>query len=398
MMGKLSVDELAAVLVEKNGMSRQEAQSFVAAIFEVIRSGIDKDRQVKVKGLGTFKVIGVDARESVNVNTGARVLIDSHSKISFTPDTMMKELVNKPFSGFETVVLNEGVEFDDMQSLAELEPMAEEASPQQVEEQDSPLVEFYDATETMQSEEQQVIEEPVNEELLVEEPQSEDPAVEEPQSEEPAVEEPQSEEPAVEEPLSKEPVDEKTEEKEASIPWLLLLGCLVAGFALGYMARDCKEMLFPSEPEKTPYEQVTKVVEEPVVEMPKDTVPVKPAPLSVDSVKDTTAVVTVPEKTVKNDDNQADYLRYEAMDARVRHGAYYIIGTESVVKVREGDTPERVSRRYLGKDMTCYLEVYNGITASTPLKAGQDIKIPKLVTKKAMREKLARENRKNQNQ
>ena len=157
-------------------------------------------------------------------------------------------------------------------------------------------------------------------------------------------------------------------------------------------------MLFPSEPEKTPYEQVTKVVEEPVVEMPKDTVPVKPAPLSVDSVKDTTAVVTVPEKTVKNDDNQADYLRYEAMDARVRHGAYYIIGTESVVKVREGDTPERVSRRYLGKDMACYLEVYNGITASTPLKAGQDIKIPKLVTKKAMREKLARENRKNQNQ
>ena len=122
-MGKLSIDELAAVLVEKNGLQKQTAQNFVTSIFDVIKDGIEKDRLVKVKGLGTFKVIGVDARESVNVNTGERVLIDSHSKISFTADAMMKELVNKPFSGFETVVLNEGVEFDDMPVSSDVESL-----------------------------------------------------------------------------------------------------------------------------------------------------------------------------------------------------------------------------------------------------------------------------------
>ena len=112
-MAKLTIQDLADVLVEKNDLSKQTAKAFVTAIFDIVQMGIRRDRLVKIKGLGTFKVVDVDARESVNVNTGERVLIDGHSKISFTPDATMKELVNKPFSGFETVVLNEGVEFDD---------------------------------------------------------------------------------------------------------------------------------------------------------------------------------------------------------------------------------------------------------------------------------------------
>jgi len=131
-MAKLTIQDLATMLAEKNELTIKEATEFVSAIFEVIQVGIEKDKLVKVKGLGTFKVIDVEARESVNVNNGERVLIDGHSKISFTPDATMKELVNKPFSGFETVVLNEGVEFDDMptketaeETLPETEPVVQ---------------------------------------------------------------------------------------------------------------------------------------------------------------------------------------------------------------------------------------------------------------------------------
>ena len=95
-------------------MTVKEANQFAAVVFEVIQEGLDTEGQVKVKGLGTFKKIQVEARESVSVRTGERVMIDSHAKITFTPDALMKELVNKPFSQFETVILNDGVEFEDL--------------------------------------------------------------------------------------------------------------------------------------------------------------------------------------------------------------------------------------------------------------------------------------------
>ncbi len=113
-MNRISIYELAQVLVEKNGLDRRDAEHFVSSIFTIVQSGLEHDSVVKIKGLGTFKIIGVEARESVNVNTGERVVIESHGKVTFTPDATMKELVNKPFSQFETVVLNDGVEFDDM--------------------------------------------------------------------------------------------------------------------------------------------------------------------------------------------------------------------------------------------------------------------------------------------
>ncbi len=113
-MNRISIYELAQVLVEKNGLDRHDAEHFVSSIFTIVQSGLEHDSVVKIKGLGTFKIIGVEARESVNVNTGERVVIESHGKVTFTPDATMKELVNKPFSQFETVVLNDGVEFDDM--------------------------------------------------------------------------------------------------------------------------------------------------------------------------------------------------------------------------------------------------------------------------------------------
>lgn len=133
-MGKINLNELSAVLIERFGLNKRDAQQFIAQMVDVIRLGISQDKLVKVKGLGTFKIVEVGARESVNVNTGERVTIDSHSKLTFTPDAAMKELVNKPFSQFETVVLNEGVDFSDMEdenepSVIDEEPVVEEEAP-----------------------------------------------------------------------------------------------------------------------------------------------------------------------------------------------------------------------------------------------------------------------------
>ena len=139
-MAKMTIQDIAKVLVEKNKLPQAEAEAFVAAIFDVVEAGIERDKLVKIKGLGTFKVVTVDARESVNVNTGERVIIDSHDKITFTPDAMMKELVNKPFSSFETVVLNEGVEFEDMPVQEDNEQTevstADEETPKTVEQEE----------------------------------------------------------------------------------------------------------------------------------------------------------------------------------------------------------------------------------------------------------------------
>ena len=118
-MGKISIQDLSQALVVRNGLDKRDAFIFVSAMFDIIQMNLEKDRIVKVKGLGTFKIIDVDDRESVNVNTGERVLIEGHDKITFTPDALMKELVNKPFSQFETVVLNDGVDFEDMKAAEE---------------------------------------------------------------------------------------------------------------------------------------------------------------------------------------------------------------------------------------------------------------------------------------
>ena len=113
-MVKISIQELANVLIERKKMNRRDASLFVSAMFDIVQQHLETDKLVKVKGLGTFKIIDVEDRESVNVNTGERVLIEGHGKITYAPDALLKELVNKPFSQFETVVLNDGVDFEDV--------------------------------------------------------------------------------------------------------------------------------------------------------------------------------------------------------------------------------------------------------------------------------------------
>ena len=121
-MGKYTIQQLAEILVKKNGLNEKEAQDFVVAIFEIVKEGLEQDKLVKIKGFGTFKIIDIDPRASINVNTGERVLIEGHQKITFTPDAVMKEMVNRPFSQFETVILNDGVDLSEIDRTYNFEP------------------------------------------------------------------------------------------------------------------------------------------------------------------------------------------------------------------------------------------------------------------------------------
>ena len=119
MDGKLTVTELAQILVRESQMNQASAEAFVKAVFDIVTEAVLSDKIVKVKGLGTFKLIGVSDRESVNVNTGERILIAGHSKLSFTPDVALKNAVNRPFADFETVILNENTPIDEMERMAD---------------------------------------------------------------------------------------------------------------------------------------------------------------------------------------------------------------------------------------------------------------------------------------
>lgn len=120
-MSRNSLTVLAQKLAEKTGISQQDAELFIRKMFDVVNEGLQADKQVKMKWLGTFKVTSVKDRESVDVNTGERIVIEGRDKISFTPDTILKEIINKPFAQFETVVVNDGVEFDEIDRKFEAE-------------------------------------------------------------------------------------------------------------------------------------------------------------------------------------------------------------------------------------------------------------------------------------
>ena len=376
-MGKISLIELAAVLSKRYGVNKKDATGFVTQMFDIIQQSLEQDKLVKIKGLGTFKIIDVDDRESVNVNTGERVLIEGHPKITFVPDALMKELVNKPFSQFETVVLNDGVDFEDAASEPSVaEPEIVETEPVVLESESEPaampLVDFEP--------------EPEPELIPVSEPEQEaDPETE-------TEEESESQE------------EEYEEEASDGKKWWLALLALLIGLAGGYILGN----YFPFSTTQTSQQEVVKpvvpdsaliatkasvdsidsvTVAEPEVEDVKAEAP-KVAEPKVETPKAEAPKAEAPKaeapKAAEPDKKAVDQLdQYQKKDSRVRTGAWRIVGTAQVVKVKEGETLSRISRRYLGPDMECYIEVYNNITASTPLKAGQEIKIPQLKHKKS---------------
>jgi nucleoid DNA-binding protein len=441
-LDRISIQELSAILTVKSGLKKKDAERFATTLFEVVKDGLVTDRLVKVKGLGTFKVIDIEARESVNVNTGERVLIEGHEKISFTPDATMKELVNKPFSQFETVVLNEGVEFDDAPNVAEqteeklaVEETTVEVPPVEEPPVEEPPVEVPPVEEPPVEEspvEEPPVEEPPVEEPPVEEPPVEEPPVEEPPVEESPVEEPPSEEePPVEEPPAEEPLavmhqQEPTEEIEKeiieneeepdmktktdntrlkTIAWLAIaIAACLASFVGGYFLGLNKGLSMTGNAftsieeiadstEQTPVKDTAKVeaktkvqdVDAPAFKAE----PSKPVEVVESPVDRVTPPATPPAAPAASPaaSPAADTDKYAEMDNRVRYGAYRIVGTDYEVTAKAGESTARVSKRTLGPDMECYIEVYNGLKPGAVLEAGKTVKIPKLELKKKLKKK-----------
>ncbi len=407
-MGKISIQDLSSVLVEKRGLSKKDASNFISEMFDIVQQELEKEKIVKIKGLGTFKIIDVDDRESVNVNTGERVLIEGHGKITFTPDSLMKELVNKPFSQFETVVLNDGVEFEDPKEEV-VEPQDTNGDPSSMALVDfglgnvkADLSSFPVIGDDVRKEENK---DTPSEETPAEETSADDKIAEELAKQEPVVEESATEEPASDEIRDEDVVYDDEEETSGSKSWLwMLIGCVV-GLACGYLLGN----YFPfinSEPSQ-PQEKVAPakpIVKKPVAPAVKDSTatvvqptaePEKPAVESEKPAAKSEKPAAEPKKPAQKTEaaspsaNATAELsaKYAAKDRRVQLGAYHIVGTDKVVKAKEGETLGKISRRYLGPDMECYLEVYNDLKANDVLKAGQEVKIPKLVWKKVARAK-----------
>lgn len=230
-MSKISLSDLAQRLAEKSGISLQDAELFIRKMFDVANEGLQSDKLVKMKWLGTFKVMAVKDRESVDVNTGERIIIEGRDKISFTPDNILKEIVNKPFAQFETVVVNDGVDFDEIDrkfenaeedglvsdSTLECVPDSENSSVESFVEQDSSatsgVIDFLDEeNDAPISDEMIVIGERLSQENVAE------PEEKKTEGSEPAATEPAVFKPAVSEPVESESATSGLETKESEVP------------------------------------------------------------------------------------------------------------------------------------------------------------------------------------
>lgn len=217
----LTIKDLAEMLVQKHQLDSQSAEMFMNAIIETIHEGLKNDRIVKVKGFGTFKLTAVRDRESINVNTGERVVISGHDKVSFTPDAVLRDLVNKPFAQFDTVVLADGVDFEDMPEMdtEDADAVGEDVADIPVDVQPEAKVV---AMQVAQEPEPVVV--PVSEPEPVDVPVSEPEVkvevepemISEPESENVSV--PEVEKPVAEEPQLEEPEEPNTPDAQEEIP------------------------------------------------------------------------------------------------------------------------------------------------------------------------------------
>lgn len=494
-MNMITVQELARVLAERKKLEESVARSFVSTMFDVVRVALERDKLVKVKGLGTFKLIEVSARESVNVNSGERMLIGSYGKITFTPDSIMKEIVNKPFSQFETVVLNDGVEFDD------IEQQGGEPVPEPAVETDGDISEGYADSDAEQEAEPaaEIDTEPDagdgsgmngnaanghGQEGLSREPDgglagpaagnggssgpdaadaeagpsvgavtdagdkhaavvslenhaqpaavsvagpdagqssaSDAEAQAEPDAGETAI-------PAVDRveesaggtgisPSSPTAYAEKADDGEAvpepeagargrgvrAAMLSLLVVVLMAASAYGGYLFGLYKAYGPALAKDGGRGQ-TATQAKPAVQPVKSVQPAATADSAAAKAAPADTATAVPpagkaaapaEKAAGNDEGGKarpaeakafDPAKYDAMDSRVRTGAYRIVGTDRVVRVKQGESLQRISDRMLGPGMECYIEVYNGLPANADLKEGQALKIPKLELRKKRR-------------
>lgn len=458
-MSKFSLNTLGKLLADKSGLSQVEAELFIRKMFDVCNQGLDADKQVKIKWLGTFKVQATKDRESINVNTGERFTIEGRDKLTFTPDNILKEIVNKPFAQFETVVVNDGVDFDEID---------EKFGEEQTEDAPAQVIDFLDEEKTAtpnpevvvigsekekekekeaedelakqiaieqaklerlkqaQLEQERIQKEKQEQERLEQEKLKQE-RLEQERLEQEKLELAQQQqalkavvEPAV--PASDESEEEEEEEESSNshhivIPrYLVVAVCLIVVALIGGMGwfafnygqmtaqRDHLAMQLnqyhqapakkvPAKPAAAPLSQEQKLRQkamEDSIRMAKTAEAIKLAEKSdeesanAEKAKQTEAKAKAEakEKTKDKDEEKATSKiassQYDK-DARVRTGAYRIIGVAQTVTVGAGQTLEQISTRYLGSGMECYVEALNG---TSTVKAGQKIKIPKLELKK----------------
>ena len=476
-MSKFSLNTLGKLLADKSGLSQVEAELFIRKMFDVCNQGLDADKQVKIKWLGTFKVQATKDRESINVNTGERFTIEGRDKLTFTPDNILKEIVNKPFAQFETVVVNDGVDFDEIDekfgeeqtedapaqvidfldeektatpnpevvvigSEKEKEKEAEDELAKQIAIEQAKLERLKQAQleqERIQKEkqeqerlEQERLEQEKLEQERLEQERLEQERLEQERLEQERLEQEKLElaqqqqalkavvEPAV--PASDESEDEEEEEESSNshhivIPrYLVVAVCLIVVALIGGMGwfafnygqmtaqRDHLAMQLnqyhqapakkvPAKPAAAPLSQEQKLRQkamEDSIRMAKTAEAVKLAEnsdeesASAEKAKQTEVKAKAEAKEKAKDKAEEKATSKIASsqydkDARVRTGAYRIIGVAQTVTVGAGQTLEQISTRYLGSGMECYVEALNG---TSTVKAGQKIKIPKLELKK----------------
>lgn len=476
-MSKFSLTTLGKLLADKSGLSQVEAELFIRKMFDVCNQGLDADKQVKIKWLGTFKVQATKDRESINVNTGERFTIEGRDKLTFTPDNILKEIVNKPFAQFETVVVNDGVDFDEIDekfgeeqtddapaqvidfldeektatpnpevvvigSEKEKEKEAEDELAKQIAIEQAKLERLKQAQleqERMQKEklekekqEQERLEQERLEQERLEQEKLEQKRLEQERLEQERLEQEKLElaqqqqalkavaEPAV--PASDESEEEEEEEESSNshhivIPrYLVVAVCLIVVALIGGMGwfafnygqmtaqRDHLAMQLnqyhqapakkvPAKPAAAPLSQEQKLRQkamEDSIRMAKTAEAVKLAENSdeesanAEKAKQAEAKAKAEAKEKAKDKAEEKATSKIASsqydkDARVRTGAYRIIGVAQTVTVGAGQTLEQISTRYLGSGMECYVEALNG---TSTVKAGQKIKIPKLELKK----------------
>ena len=466
-MSKFSLNTLGKLLADKSGLSQVEAELFIRKMFDVCNQGLDADKQVKIKWLGTFKVQATKDRESINVNTGERFTIEGRDKLTFTPDNILKEIVNKPFAQFETVVVNDGVDFDEIDekfgeeqtedapaqvidfldeektatpnpevvvngSEKEKEKEAEDELAKQIAIEQAKLEKLKQAQLEQERIQKEKLEKEKQEQERLEQERLEQERLEQERLEQERLEQEKLElaqqqqalkavvEPAV--PASDESEEEEEEEESSNshhivIPrYLVVAVCLIVVALIGGMGwfafnygqmtaqRDHLAMQLnqyhqapakkvPAKPAAAPLSQEQKLRQkamEDSIRMAKTAEAVKLAENSdeesanAEKAKQTEAKAKAEAKEKAKDKAEEKATSKIASsqydkDARVRTGAYRIIGVAQTVTVGAGQTLEQISTRYLGSGMECYVEALNG---TSTIKAGQKIKIPKLELKK----------------
>lgn len=435
-MSKFSLNTLGKLLADKSGLSQVEAELFIRKMFDVCNQGLDADKQVKIKWLGTFKVQATKDRESINVNTGERFTIEGRDKLTFTPDNILKEIVNKPFAQFETVVVNDGVDFDEID---------EKFGEEQTEDAPEQVIDFLDEEKTATPNPEVVV---IESEKEKEDEQAKQIAIEQAklerlkqaQLEQERIQKEKQEQERLEQeklelaqqqqalkavvkpavPASDESEEEEKEEEEESsnshhivIPrYLVVAVCLIVVALIGGMGwfafnygqmtaqRDHLAMQLnqyhqapakkvPAKPAAAPLSQEQKLRQKAMkdsIRMAKTAEAVK---LAENSDEESATAEKAKQAEAKAKAEAKDKAEEKAAskiassqydkDARVRTGAYRIIGVAQTVTVGAGQTLEQISTRYLGSGMECYVEALNG---TSTVKAGQKIKIPKLELKK----------------